>query len=180
MKAVTKKHKGFWMVVVVQSLSHVPLFVTLLTAAHQASLSHHQLLAATQTHVHWVGDIIQPSHPLSSPSPPALSLSQHQGLFQWVSSSHQVARVLELQLQHVLPMNLQDWCPLELTGWISLQSKGLSRLLQQHTSKASILQRSAFFTVQLSHPHMTTGKTTALTGYCYECYFIDEKIFSNK
>ena len=61
---------------------------------------HHQLLEFTQTHVLWVGDAIQPSYPLSSPSPPALILSQHQGLFKWVSSSHQVARVLEFQLQH--------------------------------------------------------------------------------
>ena len=59
---------------------------------------HHQLLEFTQTHVHWVGDAIQPSPPLSSPSPPAFNLSQHQGLFKWVSSSHQVAKVLELQL----------------------------------------------------------------------------------
>ena len=61
---------------------------------------HHQLPESTQTHVHWVGDAIQPSHPQSSPSPPVFSLSQHQGLFQWVSSSHQVAKLLELQLQH--------------------------------------------------------------------------------
>ena len=61
---------------------------------------HHQLLEPTQSHVHRVGDAIQPSHPLSSPSPPAFNLSQHQGLFQWVSSSHQVAKVLEFQLQH--------------------------------------------------------------------------------
>ena len=61
---------------------------------------HHQLPEFTQTHVHCVGDSIQPSHPLSSPSPPALNLSWHQGLFQWVSSSHQVAKVLEFQLQH--------------------------------------------------------------------------------
>ena len=61
---------------------------------------HHQLPEFTQTHVHRVGDAIQPSHPLSSPSPPAFNLSQHQGLFQWVSSSHQVAKVLEFQLQH--------------------------------------------------------------------------------
>ena len=61
---------------------------------------HHQLLESTQTHVHWVTDAIQPSHPLSSPSPPALTLSQHQVLFKWVSSSHQVAKVLEFQLQH--------------------------------------------------------------------------------
>ena len=61
---------------------------------------HHQLPEFTQTHVHRVGDAIQPSHPLSSPSSPALSLSQHQGLFKWVSSSHEVAKVLEFQLQH--------------------------------------------------------------------------------
>ena len=59
---------------------------------------HHQLPEFTQTHVHWVSDAIQPSHPLSSPSPPALNLSQHQDLFKWVSSPHQVAKVLELQL----------------------------------------------------------------------------------
>ena len=61
---------------------------------------HHQLLEFTQTHVHWVSDVIQPSHPLLSPSPPTLNLSQHHGLFKWVSSSHQVAKLLEFQLQH--------------------------------------------------------------------------------
>ena len=61
---------------------------------------HHQHPESTQTHVHWVGDAIQPFHPLPSPSSPALNLSQHQGLFQWVSSLHQVAKVLEFQLQH--------------------------------------------------------------------------------
>ena len=62
---------------------------------------YHQILEFTQTHVHWVGDAIQPFHPLQvSPSPPAFSLSQHQGLFKWVSSSHQTAKVLEFQLQH--------------------------------------------------------------------------------
>ena len=61
---------------------------------------HHQLLKLAQTHVHLVGDTTQPSHPLSSPSPPAFNLSQHQSLFQWVSSSHQVAKILEVQLQH--------------------------------------------------------------------------------
>ena len=60
---------------------------------------HHQHPELARTHVHWVGDAIQPSHPLSSPSPPAFNLSQHQGLFQWVSSSHRVAKVLEFQLQ---------------------------------------------------------------------------------
>ena len=61
---------------------------------------YHQLLESTQTHVHCVSDTIQPSHPLSSSSPPALNLSQHQGLFKWLSSPHQVAKVLEFQLQH--------------------------------------------------------------------------------
>ena len=61
---------------------------------------HHQILESTQTHVHWVGDAIEPSHPLLSPSPPAFNLSHHQSLFQWVSSSHQVAKVFEFQLQH--------------------------------------------------------------------------------
>ena len=78
----------------VQSLSHNWLFETPWTAA-----CHHQLLELTQTHVHWVGDSIQPSYPLSSPSSPAPNPSQHQSLFQWVSSSHQGPRVLEFQLQ---------------------------------------------------------------------------------
>ena len=80
----------------VQLLSRVWLFMTPWTAACQASLS----ISNSWTHVHQVSDAIQPSHPLSYPSPPALNLSQHQGLFQWVSSSHQVAKGLELQLQH--------------------------------------------------------------------------------
>ena len=61
---------------------------------------HHQLPEFTQSHVHWIGDLIQPSHPLSSPSSPAPNPSQHQSLFQWVSSPHQVAKILEFQLQH--------------------------------------------------------------------------------
>ena len=82
----------------VHLFSRVRLFATPWTVAHQASLSiaNSEL---TQTHVHYVSDI-QPSHPLSSPSPPALNLSQHQSLFQWVSSLHQVAKVLEFQLHH--------------------------------------------------------------------------------
>ena len=85
---------------------------------------HHQLPESIQTHIHWVGDAIQPSHLLSSPSPLALNLSQHQGLFRWVSSSHHVAKVLEFQLQN---QSLQwIFSPLGWTGWNSLQSKGLS------------------------------------------------------
>ena len=116
----------------------------------------HHLPELAQTHVHWVGDAIQPSHPLSPPSPPAFNLSQHQGLFQWVGSLHQMAKVLELKLlASVLPMNIQGWFPLGSTGLICLQSKGLNGLLQHHNLKASIFQCSAFFMVQLSHPYMT-------------------------
>ena len=107
---------------------------------------HHQLLESTQTHVHWVNDAIQPSHPLSSLSPPALNLSQHQGLFKWLSSSHQVAKVLGFSAStSVLPMNTQDQSPLGWTGWISLQSKGLSRVFSNTT-----VQRHQFFGSQLS------------------------------
>ena len=104
--------------VVVQLLSHLQLFVTPWTTACQVFILHH-LLELAQTHVHWVSDAIQPSH-LSSPSPPTFSLSQSQGLVQWVGSSHQVAKVLELQLQHQSFQSifrvdfLQDglvWCP---------------------------------------------------------------------
>ena len=121
----------------------------------------YQLLDFTQTHVNQVGDAIQPSHPLSSLSP-SFNLSQHPDLFQWVSSSHEVAKqsMGVSALASVLPANIQDWFPLQWTGWISLQPKGL---LQHHSSKASILQRSAFFIVQLSHPYMTTGKNVAFT-----------------
>ena len=84
---------------------------------------HHQLLELTQTHVHRVGDAIQPSHPLLSPSPPTFNLSQHQGLFWWVSFSHEVAKSIGVSASaSALPMNIQDWFPLGWTGWISLQS----------------------------------------------------------
>ena len=128
---------------------------------------HYQLLESTQTHVHRVGDVIQPSHSLSSPSP-GLNVSQHQGLFQWVSSSHQVAKVLEFQLQHQsfqwtlrLISFRMDWLHL-----LAVQQTFKS-LLQQHSSKASILLCSAFFIVQLSHPHMTTGKTISLSRWSF-------------
>ena len=122
---------------------------------------HHQLPESTKTHVHWVGDAIQPSHPLSSPSSPALNLSQHQGLFQRVNSSHEVAKVLEFQLQHQSFPGLisfrMDWLDI-----LAVQET-LKSLLQHHSSEASILWHSAFFTIQLSHPYMTTGKSIALT-----------------
>ena len=126
---------------------------------------HHQLPEFTQTHVHWVGDAIQPSHPLSSPSPPTFNLFQHQGLFKWVKLFASGGQSIGVSAStSVLPMNIQDWFPWWWTSWISLQSKGtLKSLLQHHSSKASILWCSAFFIVQISHPYMTTGKTIALT-----------------
>ena len=83
----------------IQSFSHVQLCDSMNRSMPVFPI-HRQLLESAQTHVHWVSDAIQPSHPLSSPSPPALNLSQHQGLLKCVSSSHQVAKVLEFQLQH--------------------------------------------------------------------------------
>ena len=107
---------------------------------------HHQLLEFTQTHDHWVDDAIQQSHPLSSPSPPSLNLSQHQGLFKWVNSLHEVAKVLEFQAStSVLPMNTEDWSPLGWTDWISLEAKGLSRVFSNTT-----VQKHQFFGTQLS------------------------------
>ena len=107
---------------------------------------HHQLLELTQTHVHQVGDAIQSSQPLSSPSPPAFNLSQYQGLFKWVSSLHQVAKVIGASASaSVLPVNIQDWFPLGLIGLISLQSKGLSRVFSNTT-----VQKHHFFSTQPS------------------------------
>ena len=83
----------------VQSLSRVRL-CDLMGHSTPGLPVHHQLPEFTQTHVHWVSDAIQPSHPLLSPSPPTFNLCQHQGLFKWVCSSHQVAKILEFQLQH--------------------------------------------------------------------------------
>ena len=97
----------------VQLFSHVQLFVTPLDCSTPGLPVHRQLLEFTQTHVHWVDDAIQPSRPLLSPSSPTFNLSQHQGLFKWVSSLHQVAKVLEFQLQHqslVLNIHWKDRC----------------------------------------------------------------------
>ena len=125
---------------------------------------HHQLPEYTQTHVHQVGDAIQPSHPLSSPSPAALNLSQHQCLFKRVSSSHQVPKYWSSSF-NISPSNEHPGLISFRMDWLNLlAAQGtLKSLLQHHNSKASILQRSAFFIVQLSQPYMTTGKTIALT-----------------
>ena len=125
---------------------------------------HHQFMESIHTHVLWVSDAIQPSHPLLSPSPPALNLSQNQGLFQWVSSSHQVDKILEFQLQ-LSPSSEHPGLISFRMDWLDLLAvQGtLKSLLQHHSSKASILWHSAFFIVQLSYPYMTTGKTIALS-----------------
>ena len=129
---------------------------------------HHQLLELAQTHFHWVSDSIQPSHSLSPPSPPAFNHSQHQGLFQWVSSSHLVAEVLEFQLQH----QSFQWTPrtdLLSDGlvWSPCSPRDSQVSSPAPHLKASVLQGLAFFKVQLSHPYMTTGKTIALTRWTF-------------
>ena len=102
---------------------------------------HYQLPEFTQTHVNWVGDSIQPSHPLLSPSSPAFNLSQHQGLFQWVSSPNQGAKGLGLQLQ----LNIQDWFPLG----------------------CPCNPRESQESSPIPYPYMTTGKIIALTRWTF-------------
>ena len=113
----------------------------------------HCLPEFAQTHVHWVGEAIQPSHPLSSPSPPTLNLSQQQGLFQWVSSLHWIHQSIGASVSaSVLSMNIQGWYPLGLTGLISLQSKGLSRVFSSTTNR-----KYQFFSAQpLYGPTLTS------------------------
>ena len=138
----------------VQLLSRVQLFATPWIAARQASLS---VTNCRHQHVYWVNmsllklmpikSVMPSSHlilccPLTPPSP---NPSQHQGLFQWVNSLHEVAKVSVSASASVLPMNTQDWSPLGWTGWISLQSKGLSRVFSNTT-----IQKHKFFSTQLS------------------------------
>ena len=126
----------------------------------------HQLLELAQTHIHRVSDAFQPSHPLLSPSPPAFNLSQHHSLFQWGSSSHQVAKVLEFQLQHQSFQWIFNSFRIDWFDLLAVQGT-LKSLLQHPSSKASILWHSAFFMVQLSYPYMTTGYTIALTIWTF-------------
>ena len=129
---------------------------------------HHQLLELAQTDVHWVSDAIQPSHPLSIPSPSAFNLFQHQGLFQWVSSSHQVAKVLEFQLHH----QSFQWNSRLISfriDWFDLPAiQETPRVFSKTT-----VQKHQFFGAQPSlwsnsHTHnMTTGKTKALTRWTF-------------
>ena len=115
-------------------------------------------------HVHWVSNAIKPSHPLSSPSPPTFNLSQHQGLFKWVSSSHQVPKYWTIHF-NISSFNEHPGLISFRMDWLDLLAvQGtLKSLLQHHSSKASILWFLACFMVQLSHPYMITGKTIALT-----------------
>ena len=102
---------------------------------------NHQLPEFTQTHVNWVSDAIQPSHPLMSPSSPSFNLSQHQGLFKWVSSLHQLTSIGVSASASVFPKNIQDWFPLGWTDWLDLCALqgALKSLLQHHSSKATSL-----------------------------------------
>ena len=125
---------------------------------------HYQLWELAQTHVHWVGDAIRPSHPVI-PFSSRLDSSPASGSFQisqFFASGGQTIRVSASA--SVLLMNIRDWFPLGWNGWISLQSKELSRVFSNATDqKHQFFSAQLFLIVQLSHPYMTTGKTIALT-----------------
>ena len=128
----------------------------------------HYLLEFAQTHVRWVNDAIQPSHPLLSPSPPALNLSQHQGLpISWLFKSGGLTLGASASAS-VLPMNIQSWFPLRLTDLISLQSKGLSRVISRTT-----FQKHHFFSTQpssWSKSHIHTWPLEKPSFDCTEAY----------
>ena len=139
-------------------------FATSWTAAHQASLS----FTISWSYVHWVGDAIQPPHPLLCPPSPALSISQHQGLSQlsqlFASGGQSIGASASAS---ALPMNILDWFPLGWTGLISLPFNGLSRVFCNTT-----VQKHQFFVTQPSlwlnlYFYMTTGKTIALTIWTF-------------
>ena len=147
----------------VQLLSHVQVFAIPWTAACQASLSitnSQSLLKLMPIESVMPSNHLILCHPLLLPPSvfPSIRVFSNESFFAPSDQSIGVSASAS-----VLPMNIQDWFPLGLNGWISLHSKGRSSFLQHHSSKASILQRSAFFIVQLSHLYMTTRKTIALT-----------------
>ena len=147
---------------IAQLLSHIQLFAAQWAAARQVSLSF--TISQSLLKFMSIESVMPSSHfnPLSPPSP-AVDLSQHQGLFQWVGSSHQVAKVLEPALASFLSVNIQGWFPLRLNGLISLLSKGLSRVFSRTTVwKHQFFRCSAFFIVQLSLPHMTMEESYGL------------------
>jgi len=154
---------SWWIVLILfssgQSLSCVRLFVTPKDCSTPGLPVHHQLLEFTQTHVHWVGDAIQPSHPLSFPTPSAFNPCQHQ-----VFSNESVLSIRWPNYWSfgfsISPFNGYSGLISFRKDWLDLLAvrETLKSLLQYHSSKASILRCSAFFVVQLSHPYMTTGK----------------------
>ena len=129
---------------------------------------HHQLPEFTQTHIHWVSDAIQPSHPLSSPSPPAPSPSQHQSLSSESTLCMRWPKYWSFSFSIILSKEIPGLIFFRM-GWLDLLGvQGtLKSLLQYYSSKASILRHSDFFTGQLSHPYMTTGKTIAFTRWTF-------------
>ena len=161
-KKRSKRQRRKWKIHPSESVSSGPQLCLTLCRPMDCSMPGfavlHHLPELAQTHVHWVSDAIQPSRPLSFPSP-AFNLSQHQGLFQWVSSSHQVAKV------SISPSNEYSRLILFRIDWSDLLSVqgALKGLFQLHSLKASILWHSAFLMVYLSHLYMTTGRSIALT-----------------
>ena len=159
-----------WMILLLLLFSHLVVSYSLRPHGlqHARPLCPSPTPRLTQTQVHWVGGAIQPSHPLLFPSPPAFNLSQHQGLFKGVSSSHQVAKVLEFRF-NIRLFNEHPGLISFRMDWLDLLAvqRTFKSLLQHHSSKASILWHSAFFIVQLSHPYMTPGKTIALTRWTF-------------
>ena len=144
--------------IVVQSLSHDSM-----DCNTPGSPVLHYLLELAQTHTHWIGDAIQSSHPLSLSSPPAINLSHHQGLFQWVSRLHQMAKYWSFSISP--SKNTQDWFLLELMGLISLQSKGLSRVFFSTT-----VQKCQFSGAQTSLWSNSHIHTWLLYGVCIQNY----------
>ena len=161
--------KKYWLMifVVVQTCSHVRLFGPMDCSTPGFPIIHH-LPELAQTHVHWVGDAIQPSHLLSSPSSPVFNLSQHQDLSN--DSAHPIRWPKYWNFRfNISPSNEHSGLISFRVDWLDLLAvQGTFKsLLQHHSSKASVLRHSAFFIVQLSHPYMTTGKTIALTRWTF-------------
>ena len=155
-RAKEEEGNDYFLFIVVQLFICVPTLCNPVDCSMPGFSVLHHLLELAQTPVHWIGDAIQPSHPLSSPSPPALSLPQHQGIFQWVSSSHQVAKVLLLQPQH------------QSFQWI-FRVDFLYYWLVWSCSPRDSQESSATpqFKSISSSAHMTTGKTIALTVWTF-------------
>ena len=156
-----------WVFIVVVLLSPVPTLCNSINCSTPGFPVFPYLPEFPQTHVHWINDAIQPSHPLSLPSF-AISLSQHQSLSSLSAFHIRWPKIGASASAPVLRMNIKDWFPLGLTILISLLSKGLSWVLSSTTIwKHQFFPCSAFLVVQFSHPYMTTGKTIALTVWTF-------------